>query len=150
MQAACRQAEVVGGRKVADWCACRGHAGRPTGWLCRKGQAGWHVGVVAVRKANLLDAGIGCVPNNKDHRICRQHAGRLRWWRAGRLLGVVHAGGMQEGQLDGCAGRGRQGGRLGLRWSGRLTCLYAGIGCVPTTKIAGYAVSMQAAWGCGR
>ena len=87
-----RQVGVVAVRKVAGWGACRGHAGRPTGWLCRKGQAGWHVGVVAVRKANLLDAGIGCVPNNKDHRICRQHAGRLRLWQARRLLGGVHAG----------------------------------------------------------
>ena len=32
----------------------QGHDGRPTGWLCRKRQAGCQVGVVVVRKANLL------------------------------------------------------------------------------------------------
>ena len=44
VQAACGRAEVVAGRKITGWCACRGHAGRPTGWLCRKGQAGWGCG----------------------------------------------------------------------------------------------------------
>ena len=32
----------------------QGHAGRPTGWLCRNGQAGCQVEVVVVRKANLF------------------------------------------------------------------------------------------------
>ena len=80
MQVACRQAEVVAGRKVAGWGACRGHAGRPTGWLCRKGQAGCHVGVVVVRKANLLVCRHRLRPNDKDCRICGQHAGSMGVW----------------------------------------------------------------------
>ena len=80
MQVTCRQAEVVAGRNIIRWCACRGHAGRSTRWLCRKGQAGWQVGVVVVRKANLLVCRHRLHPNDKNCRICRQHAGSMGVW----------------------------------------------------------------------
>ena len=79
----------------------QGHAGRPTGWLCRKGQAGRHVGVVVVRKANLLVC---------RHRLCPKPQ-RSQVMQAACRQAVVVAG---RKIIGWCACRGHAGGPTGM------------------------------------
>ena len=79
----------------------QGHAGRPTGWLCRKGPAGRHVGVVVVRKANLLVC---------RHRLCPKPQ-RSQVMQAACRQAVVVAG---RKIIGWCACRGHAGGPTGM------------------------------------